>query len=513
MYPHLPYPGYSWSMNHHMGKMSEKFLYQMVWAGAMFSRSDDPTSDINKYLRRKGIFTSNVRQDTGKVETWRDYQQMPSELGLIFSTEIQRQITPTPLGLSLLDHTLTYQEVVTLQAFRYQYPNGHRVQISGDKLRPKLHGTIYNQARTLLDLQSNTGVQIRPAVLIWRVLRELQARGENPAITRPEIQAYLLPCIRHDDTEAAIRALIAKRQGGVALPEHRHATRDVQEWFSWLLATPVFDGSRNTRAHLRISEYGEAHAPEIDEICFGLEESETFWTQRTASSLNENRYAWYSIYGTVDLSVNLIPSESATTSESDADAAKEDEDFASEGTSAGAIRLREFDPASYSSAEQLIGGGTGTTIYSSYDAGLSDRQHRLHDLMVLLIGNTCRKNGGRVFDDPSSVDLLVGYENTEFIVEVKSVTPRNFVKRLRYALGQLHHYDYLRSSQAQAQRRKVVAVAAQLPETSWCIPFLNDFLDVDLLTIEGDLLKVHSTFPASQRLFTPTSSVPTLPLL
>lgn len=511
MYPRLPYPGYSWSMNHHMGVMSKRFLYQIVLAGAMFSRSDDPTADINSYLGENGIFTRNVRRDTKQVETWRDYQQMPSELGLIFSTEIQKQITPTPLGLSFLDHSLSYQEVATLQAFRYQYPNGHRVQIS-TALRSQLRDTTYKKATALLELQSRTGVQIRPAVLIWRVLRELQSRSENPMLTRAEIQAYLLPCATHDDAGPAIKALITARRSGVALPENEHATRDVQEWFSWLLATPVFDGSRSTEAHLRISEYGEAHAPEIDEICFGLEASKTFWTPKAALSTNENRYAWYSVYGTVDLSVNLIPSETGI--EANAEDAEQDVDFADElGTSAGAISLRNFDPASYSSAEQAIGGGTGTTIYSSYDAGLSDRQHRLHDLMVLLIGNTCRQNGGRVFDDPSSVDLLIGYQNMEFIVEVKSVTPRNFVKRLRYALGQLHHYEYLRSSQVKARRRKVVAVAAQLSEASWCIPFLNDFLDVDLLTIESDLLKVHSPSPASRRLFTPTSSAPSLPLL
>lgn len=504
MYPDLPYPGYSWSMNHHMGVMKEKSLFQMLLAGAMFSRSDDPATDINSYLGANRILTSNVRGDTKQVETWRDYQQMLSELSLIFSTEVQRHITPTPLGLAFLDHLLTYQEVVTLQAFRYQYPNGHKVQVS-PTLRAQLRGSIYEKARTLLELQSLAGVRIRPAILIWRVLRELQKRGENPAITLAEIQTYLLPCATHNDAEAAIQALITARQVGVALPENDHATRDVREWTSWLLATPVFAGSRKVRAHLRVSDYGERHIAEIDEICFGLEDSATFWTPE--SSGVTDRIAWYSEYGTVDLRVSLIPQEEI--------AREGDEDSASEEDEAPArvIRLRDFDPASYSSAEQEIGGGAGATIYSSYDAGLSDRKHRLHDLMVLLIGNTCRENGGKVFDDPSSVDLLIGYESMEYIVEVKSVTPRNFVKRLRYALGQLLHYDYLRSTQTQSRPRKVVAVAAQLSETSWCIPFLNNFLDMDLLTIESDLLKVHSSLPASQRLFAPPRPAPTLPLL
>jgi len=104
-------------------------------------------------------------------------------------------------------------------------------------------------------------------------------------------------------------------------------------------------------------------------------------------------------------------------------------------------------------------------------------------------------------EDPSSVDLLIEYEQHEFIVEVKSVTPRNFIARLRYAIGQLLQYDYLRSAESPLPRRKVIALAAQVPMDSWCVPFLNNHLNIDLLSLSGRELRVNSLNELTNRLF------------
>jgi hypothetical protein len=121
--------------------------------------------------------------------------------------------------------------------------------------------------------------------------------------------------------------------------------------------------------------------------------------------------------------------------------------------------------------------------------------------MVLLIAETCRAKGANVFEDPGSVDLLVEHRKREFIIEVKSVTPRNFIARLRYALGQVLQYDYLRSPESRLPRRKVVAFAARVPPTSWSIDFVNGYLDMDLLALETGALRVHSPSQASIQLF------------
>lgn len=126
--------------------------------------------------------------------------------------------------------------------------------------------------------------------------------------------------------------------------------------------------------------------------------------------------------------------------------------------------------------------------------------------MVILIGNTCRSNGAQVWDDPATLDLLIEFKDYEFLVEVKSVTSRNFIKRIRYALGQLLHYDYLRSSQGILPRRKVIALAAQVSNTSWCIDFLNSHVDTDFLTLRENTLHLDSPFSLSHQLFTPSQS-------
>ena len=111
--------------------------------------------------------------------------------------------------------------------------------------------------------------------------------------------------------------------------------------------------------------------------------------------------------------------------------------------------------------------------------------------------------GAQVWDDPNTVDLLVAYQAFEYLVEVKSVTVRNFIVRLRHALGQVLYYDYLRSLQSQVGRRKVIAVAAQVPTDSWCVSFLNTHVDIDLLSLNGRVLQVHSTLPTTHQLFAP----------
>ena len=121
--------------------------------------------------------------------------------------------------------------------------------------------------------------------------------------------------------------------------------------------------------------------------------------------------------------------------------------------------------------------------------------------MVLLIAHVCQGKGADVYEDPNSVDLLVIFRKTDFIIEVKTVTAENFVARVRYAMGQVLHYDYLRSLQSLAPRRKVLALAAQLPPDSWAVPFLNTHLDTDLLSLQRGILRIDSFSALSTELF------------
>jgi hypothetical protein len=272
--------------------------------------------------------------------------------------------------------------------------------------------------------------------------------------------------------------------------------RNAQDWAKFLRHTSIFSVTNGQQPVVRISDFGINHAKDIDEICTALEAANSFWIPGQVTT--EDRIRWYSQFGGVDLALPELPEIDGTSAPRDfvngieADDARE---VFEEGHTGGVIELREFAGIQEQTPRRKL------MIQSVYKAELTTSAHRLHDQMVLLIAQTCQAKGAAVFEDPNTVDLLVQHQRREFIVEVKSVTARNFIARLRYALGQVLQYDYLRTTPDQLPRRKVIAFAAHIPEQSWSVGFLNNHLDMDLLTLEAGQLRVHSPSPASLQLF------------
>ena len=482
-----------------MGMVTPEHLYHILWAANTYSHNPDPSPEINSYLGVNRQWTRNVREDSGQPDAWRDYQQILSEMGLIYSLEVLPQITLTPIGLALLDGSMGFSEVMTLQALRLQYPNGHHLVINPAE-RTLLAGTEYVPVNTLVELQVFAGVRVRPAVLVWRVLRALTERGEAAELSVDDLECYLSRCSVNADFEACATAIISARRGGIAYPRlGQRERRNFQEWMKLLRLTSIFWLSGGRRPTLTLSGFACNHVEEIDGLCRSLEEPASFWNAGNGGPADRMR--WYSDLGGVDLSIPELPAAEGV----DFDEAREyvgkkepEEDRQEfEGSlTGGRIDLHEFQGL------QEGGGSRGeVNIHSVYSAELSKSAHRLHDQMVLLIAQTCLARGARIYEDKRSVDLLIEHQQREFIVEVKSVTARNFVARMRLALGQVLHYDYLRSSHTQLPRRKVIAFAAQIPSTSWSIPFLNNFVGTDLLTLESGILRMHSPEQSSIQLF------------
>ena len=221
MYPAPPYPGFGWPLNHHIAKATRRELYYMLLAVAAHADSPDPAFHINQMFAANGILTTNVRNDTGQADTWRDYQQILSELGLIYSTRVQPQITPTPLGLAYLDGALSYSELMTMQALRLQYPNGQSLNISADLSSCLSHTRFDGRAGMQLDkLQSDAGVLIRPAVLIWQILCLLGQSSEEMCLTGKR-DRQLSSALQNTSGHATLRHCnncCEERKSGAALP-------------------------------------------------------------------------------------------------------------------------------------------------------------------------------------------------------------------------------------------------------------------------------------------------------
>ncbi len=479
-----------------MGRVTPEHLYHILWAANAFSHNHDPAADINSYLIANQQWTANIREDSGQPDAWRDYQQILSELGLMYSLESLPAITPTPLGLAFLDGSMGFSEVMTLQALRFQYPNGHHVMI-GATQRSELATTSYVNVDSFTQLQALSNVMIRPTVLVWRVLRRLADLGTVPKLDVNEFESYLMRCSRNEDFAACADSISAARRKNIMFERlGSRQRRNAQDWMRFLRLTSIFSVTDGRPPSLTLSDFGNLHAAELDELCAVLEAPSTFWQPGSASAVD--RLRWYSQFGGVDLSIPELPTATTTQDKGEFVGGKEEDDHveSEESLSGGHINLREFQGVQHHREAP-----NGLTIQSVYRAELSKSAHRLHDRMVLLIAETCRLKGAVVFEDPSSVDLLVQYNRQEFIVEVKSVTAKNFVGRLRCALGQVLHYDYLRSPASNLPRRKVIALAAHIPDNSWSITFVNSYLKMDLLALTSDQLQIHSSSKSCVQLF------------
>lgn len=492
MYPEFAYSGLSWPMMQHTGVISEFEIRGLLNACIEYNNQIADPITINSYLISHGILTPNVRQDSHRADAWRDYQQILSELGLIYSTKVTNGvIVVTPIAVAFLDGSVSYEEMMTLQLLRYQYPNGHKTTISA-QLRnalPKQHQSI----ETLCELQSICGMRIRPAVLIWRIMDGLALLNSQNALSIDELQDFVVRCSSMSDAPLCVNALHRYRTMHEMPFEHIRDTRvrrNMQDWAMMLSYTPLFDISE--RNELSLSQYSLTNRDEIRLLCDSLSTDANFWfpTGTTAS----DKWSWFNYFGEINLSIKLIPKESEDTDDGSYDS--EDSYHVDANTSAQSIELQEFR-----TMNTTVGSQVQRRIVSAYDYKKTARGRGLHDSMVNEIARICVSNGAHVFSDSSSIDLYISKGQDEYIIEVKSITPKNFLPRLRYAIGQVCQYDFLLQCTANMRRRKGVAFAAYIPDSSWVIPFIKDHLNMDLLTMEDNSIVIHSNDSSTRELF------------
>jgi hypothetical protein len=388
----------------------------------------------------------------------------------MFSTRSSKGIRFTAAGLSYLDRTSSQKDILTIQAFRWQYPNGHNTQkTSGD-----------SSSMDFSKQQMATGVLIRPAVLIWQVLNALRQMGQRARLSASEIENFLMPVRTHQDTYIAVAAIVNHRATAGRLPRNGARRRNALDWIIRLSRTHAF--LANEDRSLSLSRYSGEKAEELSVAMDELIQGDHWWLPPSGGSVAESWYQWY---GTQDAARYPVPRREPSGSNLIENEEPNDDDGDATGMSLQEYRHIES------------GAGSGRrTVTSTYSADISESAHRLHDTMVRLIAERCLKNGAQVFFDPNSVDLLVKHSESELLLEVKSATSANFVRKIRTALGQVAHYDFLRSKQTHAPRRKALAVTIDIPEQHWSKEFISDYLDMDLVALRSGSLLVYSRSPA-----------------
>ena len=301
MYPRIPYEGLSWPITQHAGVLKEEVFDGLINACLQCRGEIVDAKRINDYLVTNGILTANIRADSNQVDAWRDYQQILSEFGLIHSTRLSKVLTLTPVAMAYLNHNLTYRELITLQLLRYQYPNGHKSQLSPSLIQSYGEDFRYE---SFTELQAHYGILIRPAVIVWKILYGLWEHGEQPILSLDEMQRYAVRCIEMTDISACAMSIIDARHNGVVLPPLTRARRNMSDWMKLLAQTLLFNlnGDGDTIA---LSGYSIKERKSVAEVCDCLIPSASFWQYED----DDYKQSWFDYYGDYDDNIAFVLKE------------------------------------------------------------------------------------------------------------------------------------------------------------------------------------------------------------
>ncbi|SFC30659.1 DUF262 domain-containing protein [Collimonas sp. OK412] len=300
----LPYDGYSWSFTQHAAGLPEETLRGFLESAAQQEgKNGGYAALITASMIDKDLLTPNKRDGTD--DAWRDYQQILAELGLIYSTTVNKTLTLTPIAHAFLSGDLKYSQVMGMQALRYQYPNGQKSTVSS-RVRNNL--TIekqFNAPDTLIEFQSDIGVLIKPGLFVLQVLLGLIEAGSDNYLDIAECQAYLLPYALNSKWEMAVSDILNQRSTGVECRHiNRHARRNLQDWFSFLQRSDIFVKTSTTG--LSLSEIAVWNSTMLRKFCDEQQEPINYW-QPISYDLNARR-EWFDWFGKIDPKVKQITS-------------------------------------------------------------------------------------------------------------------------------------------------------------------------------------------------------------
>lgn len=472
----LPYPGYSWSFTQHAIAYERKNLFGLLQAAQLVAGMDKPRQAANQFLADERILTRNVRAGRGP-DAWRDYQQALTELGLTYSIRLVPVVTLTPMGDALLDGLVGYSEALTTQALRYQYPNGFKAQ--------QLRGGI-----SLIQRQAEGGVLIKPAILILRTLLGLVDLDPRHAyLSASEIQHYLVPIFDYRAQPPTGARIIEDRRRDARLIQNGRR-RNIQDWMTFLRRTDLFAPHRNG---IQLSEVAISDRGRVESLVDYHSCAESFWI--AADDREETRIRWFDHFGSVAIMSQWVRLERDINVDYESrnyprgrDEIEELTDFEPDqrgeivfpGIGAGLRDINENDPER---PRQGLGDFVPPDVAElAAMHAKTEKAKSLHSRMVKELSNSFRRRGAIVSEDPTSVDLLVRSNNLEGIIEVKTVMPRTLRNRVRLGIGQLFEYQYRRKLETGKPPHLVLAISSNLRRNDSLVEFLNQHVNVGLLT-------------------------------
>lgn len=479
----LPYPGYSWSFNHHMGRVNSTEVFALLESAYRFRQYPNYRRLVNQTLVNAEIFTANVRADSGQVDAWRDYQQILPDLGLIYSTRYIKQPQLTPIGLMYIDGTIGYSELFSTQVLAYQYPNGHKTDISlAVKRELTQAGISIPLNRTELDV--NAGVLIKPGVLILKVLVELHRQGYCPTLNTRECLLSLVPTINNSGWQEVYARLLQLRDTNDSSEADRRRLRDVQEWFQFLGQSDFAVKQGN---NISLSSLALAEVEQLQAVLDFHTAPANFWIPQSTVE-HENALAWYKFFGSPSIESQWITPDELRSQEYLAENYPNHElldeiDSPAVTVDVSEINLRPFSP----SIPSVINVDVDVDVENIIQGRMRLRDRtRQHQEIVARLAARLTELSYNVADDPNSVDLLAEKNGLETIFEVKTINRRNFQPRIRLGVGQLSEYRYRRQLQTQARPYTVLVLGNTLALPTWVHGYFSSDINIGLLCSKAD---------------------------
>lgn len=482
----LPYPGYSWSFNQHRTVMIPQKLYKFLGIAYRSQNYQNHTVFIREALSAANLFPPNKRTDSKKEDVWRDYQQALAEIGLIYSSRYTDKPHLTPLGLMYIDGSIGHSELFSIQSLAYQYPNGHKTDISFH-VRKALQQANMNIPESRVDLDVNAGVLIKPGVLILQILVELYRQGQTPSLTTRECVVALMPTKRNADWEASYASLRRLRQKG-NLPEvEKRELRHIQEWFNFLGHSDFVTLRRGTISLSPIALALETENQLQSILDFHVDPVNCYIP---IEPYKENTVIWYQYFGNPSLESQWFTPEYLRNQDYleqnyliEPEPLDDLENVPTTGAASG-INLRPFAPripetedvTTTIDAEAIIQGRR-----------LSRDRTRQHQEVLARLAQRLTELSYALSDDPNSVDLLAVKNGVETIFEVKTITRRNAWYRIRLGVGQLSEYRYRRRLQTQSRPNSILVLSNTLQIPEWAPGYFSDDVEIGLICSTSNL--------------------------
>lgn len=489
-----PYSGFSWSLSQHINRaVSEPILlFEMLKAAYIYGETANADQLITQYL--SSYLPPNIREDAGKPQIWRDYQQVLADLGLIVSTRFTEKVIVTPIGMMWLDGSIGYSEMLTTQSLAFQYPNGQKQDISTRLANLLLENSIVKpNTRTELDLLF--GIKMKPAVLLLRLLLTLQSLPLATAyISDKECAGILVGIASNSDWQIALSRLINARESRLPLEIDKAVLRHIQEWYAWLNATDFFETERTRNGrYLKLSSIALKNIESVQMLCQHHEQEETFWLPDEYTSISFG-ISWFSRYGNPDTDSQWYSPDYG-------------EDYITSNYIDGVEGEAAQPPAVIDQSMRQWREGINLQPYQfeqrpeikitqflsqnidieSIEQSHKKRQEntRLHESIVRLIAQKLQFQGFSVMEDKQSVDLLAIRDEVQAIFEIKTVNNKNLPVRMRLGIGQLLEYRYRRSLQIPYPPISILVISSMASLPSWMFGYLQQEVNMGLVGLKN----------------------------